>query len=437
MDHPLVQPGVAGALPTIAGWLSATTPPDEVWARARMILLDTLGCAIAGWRQPEPAAYLRRSLGLSRGAVALPGIAGALSPQAAAYALGMGAFWDDACEGSARAHGRPGVHAVAAALPLALAMDAPLDRLLGAIIAGYEIGGRIAEACRVLPGMHADGATGFFAAAAAAAWMIDPAPEHVCAAIRVAACQMPFSLYLPLKTGDATRSLYVGHAASAAIDLAVAAAAGIGAPSGALDSMYWLALGGGDGLTLAPAGDWMILEGYIKPFAGTRHLHYGAAAAQIWRDAGGDHRRIQAIALQIYREAITQSGLSAPERAIQAQNSLSWGVAWALVHGDLGPAAFAPAGLIDPDVRRLESLVTLFEDEARSQRGARGARLIVVCDEVGQYVDLETIPGEPMTMGDVVAKFMRYASSYLPLERAAMICRRVVEGDPAWPLTLG
>ncbi|MBL6598939.1 MAG: hypothetical protein ISP41_08610 [Alphaproteobacteria bacterium] len=39
-------------------------------------------------------------------------------------------------------------------------------------------------------------------------------------------------------------------------------------------------------------------------------------------------------------------------------------LARALVHGDLGPDAYEEAGLNDPEVRRLEALVTITEDKA-------------------------------------------------------------------------
>ena len=37
-------------------------------------------------------------------------------------------------------------------------------------------------------------------------------------------------------------------------------------------------------------------------------------------------------------------------------------LAWALVHGDLGADAYEAAGLNEPEVRRLEALVTITED---------------------------------------------------------------------------
>ena len=46
----------------------------------------------------------------------------------------MAATWDEACEGSALAHGRPGVPVIAALLPLAATRNAKLGSLVRAVV---------------------------------------------------------------------------------------------------------------------------------------------------------------------------------------------------------------------------------------------------------------------------------------------------------------
>ena len=73
---------------------------------------------------------------------------------------------------------------------------------------------------------------------------------------------------------------------------------------------------------MAPAGAWLIEEGYLKPFAAVRHVHYGAAAALEWRrrmagEVGGVAAgTIEAITLSIYEEGRTYCGNRAPVTAI-------------------------------------------------------------------------------------------------------------------------
>jgi 2-methylcitrate dehydratase PrpD len=167
------------------GALWAAPPGAAELARARLLLLDTIGCAIAGLREPQVQAYAQAWR--APGPVRLPGLDDGLSTLAFAHVFAAASCWHEACEGLAEAHGRPGLHAIPAVLGPALAERLPLGALLAAIVAGYEIGGRLGAVCRIRPGMHVDGAWGAFAAAAALARLrgLDPtsaaaAIDHVC-----------------------------------------------------------------------------------------------------------------------------------------------------------------------------------------------------------------------------------------------------------------
>ena len=131
-------------------------------------------------------------------------------------------------------------------------------------------------------------------------------------------------------------------------------------------------------VSLRPNGHWAILDGYLKPYAAVRHVHYGAAAAAEWRDQpGADTGAITGLGLHVYPEATVYCGNRDPQTAIQAQFSLSYGLAWMLVHGDLGPEAYAGEALSDREVRRLESLVELVADQDLHPNTDRGATLRV------------------------------------------------------------
>jgi 2-methylcitrate dehydratase PrpD len=398
----------------IIAWLAATDPMEDgaVEARARLLFLDTLGCLIAGLAKPEPAA-LAASLGaLEPGSVMLPGAKTPLTASSAAYVAGLAACWDEACEGLPRAHGRPGLHAFAAALALGLARHHSLDETLCALVAGFEVAGRLGEYLRIAPGMHVDGTWGTFGAIAAAARLLALSPDETAAAIQGAACQLPYSLYLPISQGATVRNTYVGEAARRGITCALAVQSGITAPPGAIETFDRLALGVEEaGKALAPAGEWFILQGYLKPFAAVRHVHYGAQAAIDWRRSQGqpDTTKIETLELHIYGEAITYCGNRAPRTPIQAQFSLSYGLAWALYRGDLGPEAYHAGSLNDGEVRRLEALVTIAEEPEFTRVNKRAARLRVD----GETFAVDAVPGElelPLSAAEVEAKFVRYVA---------------------------
>ena len=121
----------------------------------------------------------------------------------------------------------------------------------------------------------------------------------------------------------------------------------------------------------------------------------------------------------------------APRTAIQAQFSLSYAIAAALVLGDLGPTAYDDIG--DPRIRRLEQSVVVEADRARLRRGAQ------VTIDIGGNTLTESVddvagdPAMPMTKDQVVGKFRRYTEPILGESEAGSLVRFFLAGDPAEP----
>jgi 2-methylcitrate dehydratase PrpD len=282
--------------------------------------------------------------------------------------------------------------------------------------------------------MHVDGSWHALGAAAAAARLVGLDRAGVARAVRLIACQVPFSLYAPIAAGLDGRNLYPAQAVAMGLNAAAAAAAGMDAPPEGFAIARELALGLALPGESAPPGAWLIEEGYIKPYAGVRHAHYAAAAALALRPRVGPLLdAVTAITLETYAEALTYAANRAPARMIQAQFSLSWAVAAALAQGDLGPAAFTEAALADPLLRRLEALVVLREDAAMTRAGRRAARLVIGCGDAlfAEAVDgVPGDPGRPMTAEAVQAKFRRFAAPLLGKDRAGGIATTIIEAAP-------
>ena len=412
-------------LAATVAWLWRDDPltAPEIETRARQLLLDCVGCALAALVKPA-VVRLAATLGAEAGgAVTVPATAARLTTANAAALLGAAICWDEACEGLPRAHGRPGIHAAAPALALGLARATPLGDVLRALVAGYEVGGRLGAVFRIKPGMHVDGTWGAFAAVAAAARLDGLDAATTLDALNAAACQLPFSLYLPIAEGHTARNLYLGHAAQLALLSVAAASVGIGAPIEGVATQRRLALGLADDIALAPPGEFLLLEGYLKRFAGVRHAHYGVACARLWRAAvGADPGAIHALTLATYPEALTYASNRAPRTAIQAQFSLSYALARALVAGTLEPDAYATDALADPLTQRLERLVELVVDPALAD-GIRGATLTVVSDRGtwrGDATDSADDPERPLDAAAVEEKFRRYAAPALGARAVAV-----------------
>jgi 2-methylcitrate dehydratase PrpD len=320
---------------------------------------------IAGLGHTKPRAFAEALAITMPGPVHLPGCAAGISEAGAAAVLAAAMCWDEANEGLARAHGRPALAVAPLCIAALAAGRVSLRAAHHAFALGYEIAARAGEIWRIRPGMHVDGSWHALGAAAAAARLAGGDVAEVARAVRLTACQIPFALYAPIAAGMDGRNSYPAHAVLLGAMAAAAARAGMDAPADGLAEARRLALLHEAPASRAPSGAWLIAEAYIKPFAGVRHAHYAAAAALALRAAiAGRLGDVSALRLETYAEALRYAGNRAPLRAIQAQFSLSWAVATALIQGDLGPAAYTDAALADPALRRLEGLVDLAEDAA-------------------------------------------------------------------------
>jgi 2-methylcitrate dehydratase PrpD len=406
--------------------------PADVEAKARRLLLDTFGCLLAGLRHPEVRQLGRGLCATFPGEVAWPGSDIRLGPAGSAALGAAAACWDEACEGNASAHGRPGLPVVPALLALVADRETTVADLLLALATGYEIGTRAGEAWRIPAGLHVDGSWHSLGVAAAVARLIS-GPEAIQPAIETAACQIPASLYLPIAAGSVVRNTYVSHAVLLGMLSAAAADAKLDMPRGALEEGRRHVLRATEGAHVSPPGAWTIRDGYLKPFAGVRHTHYGVAAAlRIRRQPDFSPDKVRRITLAIYEEAARYCGNRAPRTAIQAQFSLSYAVAAALLLGDLGPEAYASVGS-DTVIARLEPLVVV---EVDANRVGRGAKLTV---DIGTGVLSEEVdgvagdPGRAMSDAEVVDKFRRYAGPALGSRQVEAVTAFILQGDRRQP----
>lgn len=400
-------------------------PRRATAAKARLLLLDSLGCALAGLGHPRVAAFAQAMQAGFPGPVALVGAK--LAPAGAAAVLAAATCWDEANEGLARAHGRPALPVAPLAL-VARAQGADPALALAAFALGYEVAARAGEAWRIRPGMHVDGSWHSLGAAACAARLMGLDAAGVARAVRLAACQIPFALYAPIAAGMDGRNSYPAHATLLGQMAAAAAAAGMDAPESGFAEARRIALGHETPAVMAPPGAWLLEEAYQKPFAGVRHAHYAAAAALALRPRlSGPPGRIT---IATYAEALRYAGNRAPRAAISAQFSLSWAVAAALAQGDLGPAAYTDSALADPALRALEAAVELREDTAMTESGLRGATVTINgLSETIRHVTGD--PGHPMTEAETIAKFTRFASPMLGEAGTARAIAALLADAPA------
>ena len=394
-----------------------TLPSSTEYACLRM-LIDTLSCIFEGRDTPEVKS-LELSLGSETAGIFRFPKGPKLSSWSCATIASMASTWSEACEGLPYAHGRPGLAIVGALLSLAVERNAPVKDLLRALSLGYEVGARCGGWLRIRPGMHVDGNWPGLGVAVAVSHLLKLRPEQTLAALNIAACQMPASLYLPIKTGHNARNTYLSHSALLGLMSAYSAQAGITSPSHALlEYAEHHALD--DGLPVPDTTHPFIEDAYFKPFASARHVHYGVEAAlkvrQSLASLMGESefiKSINSIVLKVYPEAATYAGNRDPQATITGQFSLSLGVASALRFGHMDPKIYDPALFFDPELRHLERIVEIEVDPDIARSGLRQAVLCVKTINASYEEKIEHLMGDPrfpMSESEVEDKFTKYSA---------------------------
>ena len=167
--------------------------PPEVREKARQALRDHLACTLAG-SQTDLGRMVRETLAAGvDGPAALVGAERGTAPGLAAYCNATAANALD-CDDTSSA-GHPGASLIPAALAAAAVQGCSGATLLAAVVAGYEVGMRVARAIRPswqrYRQVHGIGSAQVFGAAAAAGRVLGLDPEQMARAFGIAGATAP------------------------------------------------------------------------------------------------------------------------------------------------------------------------------------------------------------------------------------------------------
>lgn len=422
-------------------WVSNPLSGAEVETAARELLLDTLGSAISGLRDESVRRLIVALSESEPGHLHFPGSGRALSSSQYLLAFSAAVCQYEAGEGLPISHGRPGLHAVPVLLAYGLPRSRTLREILDALVVAYEVGGRLGAVFRIKPGMHVDGTWGAFASATALARLEGLNSSQTLAALNHVACQVPFSLYYPITMGSVARNLYIGHGAFLGAAAVRAAQTGFGGPSGSLVQFARLCLDiEAEKLPEELPPERSVLHlGYLKAYPCTRHMHYGIEAARKWFESDGAPAEMpDRVVLRIYSEAIKYCPNRAPTAHIQAQFSLTYGVAYSLLYGNFTLEAYDATSLADERLKELERRIIVEED--RSFLGEkRGCSLELQFGSRSQQIVIDHLPGDPgqkMTRDAIVTKFMGLTAPVLGERASGIMLEMLLRGHLDAPLVI-
>ena len=399
--------------------------PQNVRHQARRCLLDTLGAGISG-----------RATDLSRivhdfAASAFGGNGARLwldgrevSPPGAALANGMTIDSLDVHDGHPLTKGHAGAAVVPglfASISSERAVGLSGEEFLTTLVIGYEIALRAGLALHdTACDYHTSGAWNALGVAALAARRYGLDSGQTRHALGIAEYHGPRSQMMRCIDHPTMLKDGSGWGAMAGISAALLAQTQFtGAPALTVESdevkAIWQDLG----------GRWQITHQYFKPHAVCRWAQPAIEAAlKLQQNHPITPGTVKHVLVSTFHEAV-RLNCRFPQSTEEAQYSLPFPLAAALVHGRLGVAELTGTALRDPVVLQLCERVELKEDNKFSQQfpDKRLARVEIETKD-GSLIDSGEFEADweassPPSDSDLRDKFQRLANEQLPGERAA------------------
>ncbi|MFB3816562.1 MAG: MmgE/PrpD family protein [Candidatus Methylomirabilales bacterium] len=429
--------------------IGADGSPADLLRHARRCLLDALGCAIHGAWLPEGRAALRAVRAMSADPTGTLGSADA--------AL-LGGFLCHLRELDDVHYAilHPGAVCVPAALAAAGRLDAPLGRVLWALVAGYEAMARVARGQNYLShrkrGWHGTATCGAFGAAAAVAHLLQMDRTHLAWALGLAGSRTG-GTWAFAADGAMSKRLHPGLAARDGVTAAYLARQGITGPLHVLEAedggFYRTTSDGWDlsGLTRGWGEEWAVGVTEFKWYAACKSAHAPIEAARrLYANLGGGESfaaRVHEVRVQVNSTGHAMAGRGyRPDSVTSAQLSIPYGIAVALTGGSGDVADYTAEQVARPDRMRLARKVRVAAsaemDVLRATRHkVPGAVEIRFTDGsvAREYVeDPKGSRDNPLTDSQLADKF-RGLTRQVAGEAADRIIHLVLEGAPDSPST--
>jgi 2-methylcitrate dehydratase PrpD len=402
-------------------------------AYARRTLLDALGSALAGTSSPEVTAVLSAASAWGGGGstavwgtdVLLPAPQAALVNGTATHALEVDDF--GGC-------GHSGAVVIPAALAAAQHRPTSGATLLAAIVAGYEAASRVIDLCGGYPahnaaGWHSTGTCGTFGAAAAAARVLGLSAGGTAQALALAGTYAG-GIWCFLRDGAMSKRLHAGKAAEGGVSAAFLAAAGMTGPThlfepgwGTFATLYGGEAVQSDALPRRQGDPLLIFRTGFKPYACCRGNHSAVDVVLELRRQGVTADDIDSIRVRGSDQHVRQLGKQQVANMLDAQMSLPYSVAVALIHGRADVKYFQQPYLRDPAIAALAGRTAIVAEAAGAALAEPTVEVHLAGGRIleGRVDVAKGAPSNPLSDEEMSEKFMSLAVLGMPAARAAEI----------------
>src|SRR5712691_18373 len=351
--------------------------PAAVRERVRYLLLDHLAVTLGGSVLPSSLAAYQLLQSIATGNTDAATIFGRHERAEAAWAAlanGVAAHGLEMDDVENRSSLHPGVVVFPAALALAEQQGAPPADFYAAVVAGYEVtlrvGAALNPAAAYERGFHPTAICGTLGAATASARLLRLSPEQTNMALGIAGSMAAGSMAY-LDEGAWTKRLHPGWACHAGITAARLAAAGFVGPAAILESRYGLLHAYSSEsdisqLVRQEEDEFAIMQVSIKPYACCRYMHGPIdCLLDIMHTYHPDPDHIEVVRCGVLTGG---RGLIAdpidqkrqPKNVVEAQFSMPFGAAIALLTGTAGLSVFTNEWLRDSRVYELMQRVECY-----------------------------------------------------------------------------
>lgn len=431
-----VQADVTAVIADFAGSVSAADIPENVAARAKIHVLDSLGLALAG--SVSGAARIVREDIAAQGLCghagdgersAVIGTSLTAPPRFAAFANATAIHADnfDDTTPQVRADRTGGIHASGAVLPVVLALSqvsgASGRQMLKAYLAGVEVASRLNHTIAARhygDGFHTTGTMNVFGAAVAAAVLTGLDREKTINALGVAASQ---ASGIRRNFGTMAEILHPAQAAQAGITAVDLAARGLTAATDALHGPvgYFAAAAGGydEAEIVGHLGDPWVFDDpgvWIKPHPNGALTHPGAGCLlALLTEHGVAPEQIGGISVRTNDRVLKTLIHHDPSDGMQAKFSMEFTLAIIAVERRAGLGEFTTAMLNRADIRAMMRNVAYTAYDRVDEGYTNVTTLIDVSLQDGQMLSgrADHARGSmksPMDFDEVATKFRECAA---------------------------
>lgn len=401
----------------------------EARNKALRVIADTVGCALYGSATDEVAALRRTVSGLAAGGKGVVWGTDMRAPLTMAVLTNGTAAHARELDDVGRNSGHPGAVIVPAALTVAQAVGASGRDLIAAVVLGYEVAERVAESiggyrAHTKAGWHSTGTCCTFGAAAAAGRLLGLDGSQMADALGISGSYTG-GIWAFIEDGAMTKRYHAGKAAENGVMAALMASNGFTGPRFVFEAPWGgfcqLYAGVGkmpdpDALTRDFGQDLRILESGFKIHACCRGIHGALDAMLELLDTHGLKKTdIERIEVATSPEAAKQLGCVAPASALDAQLSMPYSLAVALVAGRAGPLQFAEEWRANAEVIDWCGRIRIIGDETISyvNRSPSVVRIALRSGEIveGSKRSPRGSPEDPVPASALDEKFLDLASS--------------------------